>query len=662
MGANLDGQLRSRLEFSELAFRRVLRSGCDLETLLQFLSDPSLNLQKARNLPRLWEWFISEPRNKVNSMRLHNWLRRHLSLGMQSGRELHDLIEMALHSSHDTSGIQQDRDLHRTILDGLSGSGVDQISDLGGDILNQLLLLVSFNHSSQNSEWQTLCFKIFEVCKPAQLRHMTMGISSLLTSYLESASPDRETRLCEQQVSKILDCLLSCSKVEASRAIASASQALLMRSRSSHSTWHLSRQNAGQWWSLLLHHKIFELIKYRPEWLRIERALAQDNTDVLCMYMKYISDDEKCIFLLRHWFMQYLEDGDKLSHRNVSCAIKLFNERLVSRKGHTCPFIFLFKYLRPAVAADRIALLRLFSLLNKLDLPESSLNLYSHFLQTNAPIEFSALAKDIIDYTSPTPQMACTLYKITPFLPLESCPSVAETMILNTDDGLGVPFGFRVLRRKSLGVSNVYPRTVDEILCAQIELLNRMAMAYAQASHLYPRVAFRQVYQCYRLLVRRHGRTSLSVAISRAFTLAGLIKPLQKARWVGTTQLTFVLRIIKEIEGDEVASKMDELLYIWRKHLIEEKADKAWDLHLKQRLGFLPPDERDPATSLETMIEAMRCEEQREAKLALHGTGKPRGKLPGESNGNQMVRERTARDITFALAAQRAALKKHNIR
>lgn len=660
---NLDGQLRSRLEFSESAFRRVLRSGCGLETFLQFLSDPSLNLQKARNLPRLWEWYISEPRNRGDSIRLHNWLRRHISLGMQSKRELQDLIEVALYSSRDTSKIQQDRDLHRTILDGLNLSGVDQISDLGGEILNQLLLLVSLNHSWQNPGLQTLSFKIFEVCKPDQLHKMAKGISCLLTSYLVSASSDREVCSHDGQVSKVLDYLLLISEIEASKAIASASQALLMRLRSSHSTWHLSKRNADQWWSLLLHHKIFEFIKYRSEWLRIERALAGHDTEVLCMYLKHISDDEKCTFLLRHWFIQYLEDGDNLSPSKVSYAIELFNNRLVSRKGQKCPFIFLFKYLPPRVTADKIVLLRLFSLLNKLELQEISLKLYSYFLQLSTSVDFGALAKDIIDFTSPTSQAACTLFKITPFLPLESCPSVAETMILNPDDGLGVPLGFRVLRRKSLGVSNVYPHTAEEIRCAQIELLNRMAMAYAQASHLYPRVAFRQVYQCYRLLVRRHGRASLSMAFSRAFTLAGLINPLQKVRWVGMTQLKFVLRIIKEIEGDEVASKVDELLYIWRNQLIGEKANEALALRLRQKLGFLPPEERKPHTHLEMMmIEAIRCEETRQAKVASHVAGKPRGKLPGESNGDQLVRERTARDVKFALAAQRVALEKYNIR
>lgn len=660
MTATLDANRDLKLKFSESAFRQVLHSGCGLETILQFLSDPSLNLQEARNLPRLWEWYVSEPRNATESTRLHNWLRRHISLGIQSKRELQDLVELASHSSRDTSGIQEIRDLHRIILGGLSLSGVDQISDLGGEILNHLLL-ASFDCSWQNPELQTSCFRILEVCNPAQLQNMTKGISSLLTSYLVSTITDKEIHPHDGQISKILDCLLSGSEIKASRAIASASQALLMRLRSSHPTLHLLKRNANQWWSLLLHHKIFKFIKDKSEWFRVERALARHNTDVLCLYLKHISDDEKCIFLLRHWFTQNVQDGNGLSPKKISNPIQIFSSRLISRNSQKCPFVVLFEFLGPRATIDRTVLLRLFSLLDKLDLHETSLGLYSYFLRSKTSNDFSALAKGIIDFTSPTPLAACTLYKITPFLPLESCPSVAEMMI--STEGLGVPLGFRVLRRQSLGVSDVYPRTADEIRRAQIELLERMAMAYAQASHLHPRVALRQVYQCYRLLVRRHGRASLTTAFSRAFALAGLVKPLQERRWLGMTQLKFVLRIIREIEGDEVALKVDELLYIWRKYLIGEKAKEAFDLQLKQKLGLLPPEEKKNHTLVEMMIEAIKREEQRKPKVAASlAAGKPRGKLPGESNSDQLVRERTSRDVKFALAAQKAAMKKWSIK
>ena len=658
LAANLNGNRHSKVEFSELAFRHMLRNGCCLETLLQFLSDPSLNIQEARNLPRLLEWFFSEPRNTSDSMHLQNWLKRHISLGMLSKRELEDLVEIALHSSRDNFEIQSDIDLRPTILDGLSSSGINQIFDLDGGILNRLLLLAYFDYSRQNLELQSLGFKLFEACKPAQLKYMTKGISSLLTSFLVSTSSDGELYSVDGQISKVLDCLLLGSEIEASRAIASASQATLRHLESSDPTCHVSKQKFNRWWSLLIHHQVFESIRYRSEWLRIERALAQKNLDVLCLYLKHLSNDEKCIFLLRHWFTQDVKDGDDHSQSRVPNSLKLFNHFLLSHKDQKCPFILLFEYLAPRATLDRMVLVRLFSLLNKLELQETSLALFSYFLQSKIPVDLTALAKDIIDFTSPNPRVACTLYKITPLLPLESCPSVAEMMINDSDGGPGVPLGFRDLRQKSLGVSDVYPRTPQEIRRAQIELLNRMAIAYAQASHLYPRVAYRQVHQCYHLLLRSHGPSSLSRNISRAFTQAGVVRPLQELQGVGTRRLDFILQIIRQIEGDEVASKVDELVYTWRHSIIAEKAEKALILQLHRKLGLSPPEDE--------MTGIIKGEEQRKAEVEQVLHGMPRGRnswrtLSEGTNAERMIKERTPRDLKFAIATQKAAMKKYRV-
>lgn len=661
LAANLHGHLHYKPELSRSAFRQVLSSGCSLETLLQFLSDPSLNHREAHNLPHLLEWYISEPRSKTDSIRLHNWLRRHISLGMQSKKELQDLVERALHSFCKNLGIQPDMDLCQTILDGLSSSGADQISNLDGDILDRLLLLASHDNSWQNPELLLLGLNILEICKPAQFKYMRKGISSLLTSYLVSTSPDREICSLDSQVSRILNCLLLSSEIQASKIVASATLATLKRLGSSHPTCHLLKSNLNGWWSLLLHHEVFKFIKYSSEWLRTERALARHDIDVLGLYLKHLNDNEKCVFLLGHWFTKDVED-DNLSSSRVLASMKLFNDALISRNDTKCPFIFIFEYLGPRFNADRNILVRLFSLFNKLELQEKSIALFSYFSQSNISVDLTALAKDIIDFTSPNPQVAYTLYKIAPFLPLESCPSIAEMMINNPDEGIGVPLGFRDLRQKSLGVSNVYPRTADEIRCAQIELLNRMALAYAKAPHLYPRVAFRQVYQCYHLLLRKHGRGSLGVAVSGAFTLAGIVRPLQELQWVSTIKLKFILIIIRQIEGDEVATKMDELVYTWRDYVIGKRAEKAFELRLKRDLGLILPEVETIHSHTKMVTEKRRCEESRMVEMPGLVPVKPWGKLSGETNAGNFLRVRTARDLEMARAAQKDAMKKHGIR
>lgn len=647
--ANLDLDIHSKLVFSESAFRQLLVSECKLEVFLQFLSDPFLNARESQNLQRLWGWYMKESRNRIDSMCLHNWLRNHISLGMLSKKELEDLVN--------TSGNYPEMGLCQTILDGLVSSAVYQVSDLDDGILNRLLLSASCDDCWHNPEVQSLSFKILEACKPPQYRNMVEGISSLLTSYLLSESLDSGIYFLERQVFKTLDRLLLRSKIQASKAIASASKAALKRFESSTSTRSLLKRNLSGWWSFLLHHEKSEFIRHRPEWLRIEHALARHDIDILCLYLKHLSDDEKCVFLLRHWFTQDAGDGDIFRPGSLPDSVRLFQDGLVSRTGTTCPFVFLFHYLGPGVSTAGIMLPRLFFLLNELEMHETSLALFSYIRQSKITVDLTALAKKIINSTSINPQVACTLFKITPSLPLESCPAVAETMIYHPGWNPGVPLGFLDLRQESLGVSDVYPHTSQEICRTQIELLNRMALAYAHASHIYPRVALRQVYHCYQLLLRRHGRSSLGVDISRAFTVAGIIRPLQKSQWVGMEKLNFILRIVRKIEGDQVASRVDELIYMWRDELIRKKAEKASKMQLSRSLGL---DDVEVNKEVEWATETPRVG-KRKAEAPRIIAGEPLELLPGEMNADGFVRVHGALNLARARTVQNTALKENGI-
>lgn len=647
--ANLDPDIHSKLVFSESAFRQLLVTECRLEVFLQFLSDPFLNARESQNLQHLWRWYMKEARDKIDSAFLHNWLRNHIALGMLSKKELEDLV--------DTSGNHPEIGLCQSILDGLLSSAVYQVSDLQGWVLNRLLLSASRDECWRNPEMQSLSFKILEACEPPQYKNMVEGISSLLTSYLLSESPDRGICSLESQVSKTLDCLLSRSQIQASKAIASASKAVLKRFESSASTRSLLKRNLSGWWSFLLHHEKFEFIRHRPEWLRIERALAQHDIDALCLYIKHLSDDEKCVFLLRHWFTQNVGDGDIFRPGNLPDSVRLFQDDLVSRAGTECPFIFLFHYLGPAFSTAGSMFPRLFSLFNELEMHETSLALFSYIRQSKTTIEVTALANKIINSTSINPQVACTLFKITPSLPLESCPGVAEMMIYHPGWNPGVPLGFLDLRQENLGVSDVYPHTPQEICRTQIELLNRMALAYAHASHIYPRVALRQVYHCYQLLIRRHGRSSLGVDISRAFTVAGVIRPLQESQWVGIVKLKFILKIVREIEGKQVALRVDELIYMWRDELIRKRAEEASKMQLARSLGL---DGVEVTKEVERATETSR-DGKRKVEASRVIAGEPLEKLPGEMNADRFVRVHGAMNLARARTVQNTALKENGI-
>ncbi len=596
----------------------------------------------------LWGWYIKKPRNERDSAYLHSWLRKHISLDMLSKKELQDLVERALDSCGCHERIQTHTELCQTILSGLSSCAGFRIPGLDGRTLNRLLLAACHAHRWHIPELQSLSFKILEMCTPEQLENMGKGISSLLTSYILSPVPNGDSQIIKGSISKILDTLLVCSRIEAGSAIAFASRAVLKAIGSTISTSSFLKGNPSSWWSVLVHHESFRILKNGSEWLRFERELARQEIDVLCLYLRHLSDDEKCVFLVRHWFNPDAQDGDTLLDGSPSIFIKQLNDVRVSCKHTTSPFVCMFQAIGPRIHSDGIALPRVFSLLHRLEMHDTSLSLFRYFRQSGTSVNLTTLASKIINYTSPDPRVACTLFKLTPSLPLESCPVVAEIMIRDPAVHPGIPLGFRDARQGSLGIPDVYPRTKQEIRHAQIQLLNRMATAYAHASHLYPRVAFRQVYQCY-LLHRKHARCSLSVEISAALTIAGAVRPLQESEWVSTMKLRWILAIVRETEGDEVASRVDELVYAWRGKIHREEARMALEMRLQQRLGLLP-------------LEAEEVEPMAESETRTTVNPRDRlGRLPGEMRADKFLRVRGARDLAFARACQAAAMRENGV-
>lgn len=649
VAANLDARICPKVVFSESAFQQLLVSGCSLRILLEFLSDPFLNVPNTQNMQRLWRWYVKELRSEIDSTLLHGWLRKQIFLGKLSKGALQGLIDGAFNPSGNISSSQQDMELCKTILDGLSSSAVFRISDLDADILNQLLMITSCEFRWQTPEFELLSFKILEACKVEQLKQMGRGISSLLASYLLCTGLDREFHILEGQVIKTLNFLLASSGIEISRAIAFATRALLRRIESATSTRPLWVDNLSRWCGLLLRHEVFKNIKHRSEWSRIERSLARHDIHVLCSYMKHLSHDEKCGFLLRHWFESGGEDGSVLLG-NPSYSMELFDDGVISSRDTTAPFISMFEYLGPRASSGENTLPRLFSLLNKLEMHETSLDLFNYFKHSKTSFDVDTLAQKIINHTSPDPRVACAIFKTTPSLPLEVCPSIAELMINDPTVHPRIPFGFRDRCQVSIQVSNVHPCTLQEMHLARMELLNRMAVAYAHAPHIYPRVAFRQVYQCY-LLHRMLGRGSTSVDISKALMVAGVIRPLQDSQWVSTVKLSWILKIVSEVEGDEVASKIDELVYVWRGEIHRKQARMNLEMQLKREIGFLPPEVEEVITPIE-----------RKSNITRFIAGEQLGKMLGERNADEFLRVRRALDIAFAKAYQNAAMGERGFR
>lgn len=75
--------------------------------------------------------------------------------------------------------------------------------------------------------------------------------------------------------------------------------------------------------------------------------------------------------------------------------------------------------------------------------------------------------------------------------------------------------------------------------------------------------------------------------LTKALVWAGVIRPLQEDQWVSTVKFTWILRQVREVEGDAVADQLDALVYQLRGQFIEKAAreGKGKGLEVEPRDG-----------------------------------------------------------------------------
>lgn len=95
----------------------------------------------------------------------------------------------------------------------------------------------------------------------------------------------------------------------------------------------------------------------------------------------------------------------------------------------------------------------------------------------------------------------------------------------------------------------------------EINLLKAMANAFAYSERLRPRVAFRNVMQCWHHL--RHHRTPIDSTILHALLHSGIARCVENDQWIPQGRQAWILSLVEQVEGNEMAKKVDKALEAW---------------------------------------------------------------------------------------------------
>ncbi|KAF4625904.1 hypothetical protein G7Y89_g12260 [Cudoniella acicularis] len=156
---------------------------------------------------------------------------------------------------------------------------------------------------------------------------------------------------------------------------------------------------------------------------------------------------------------------------------------------------------------------------------------------------------------------------------LEFCPNFVLSLI---DDPLTPPENIWKLLRipvyESLppylwpGITN---NPNERLSPKMVDLITKIAIAFAQSKCRPPRVALRNVYQC--LMHLRIYRAPVSPEMTQAISQSGLTREMLRGRFISQGRLEWAFPLIQEVEGTEVAETVDKIIFHHRKLLIENR-------------------------------------------------------------------------------------------
>ena len=549
-------------QYSRLAFRHLTDTESPVPVLLEALDDTAL--RTLGNLNYFLVRRLAQPLSQTDTHLLGHWLRKQISVGVWSDKEILALIE----STSDIVGIAKDEQLKckiiESLFEGLQSSTVFKLQDADHKIHRSLLTALHQGSIAWRS--QHLAIRIIKALQPMQLEKIANTISTFIMNCIRAKASlnyhDKQGLKELKAVSGAMEILRCLPQHVANFAIVTTSTALVRASGTSDPT--ISRtamlKLLADWWSLLAKFGTFDFAGNNTPRRRIERILANEKLEIIAPYLQHLGEIDIVDFILQQWLEQkaYFAALKQVHHPT--------NE-VDQMKDSESPFVIMLRVIKHRSVISDEKLKRLFRLLQALKMSNTIVDIILRSNEIGINIGENTILHTIRTHMKVNPEMAQRIFCAYPGSTLERCPEFAETLIAKPQIHPGIPYYYYISRRPGPEAA-----TCREPLLAirhRAELLRRMAVAYSGALHLSPRTAFDKVYACYKCHVGE-GLGPISREMVLAFTHAGIIRPLQRGTWVSTVKLRWILALTRRVESPEIADEVDALVYQWRGAVIRK--------------------------------------------------------------------------------------------
>ena len=596
-----------RLRLSPMKVQELLERGTPMDAILEFLENPNLSFPGDGNLRCLLAYRIDCLSPSPNEdEKLVSWIQTRIVLGSLPFDQITPLLEVVNRPSNHRQGFLSREVFYEKIVEAVRRCTISGPSKVKQRALNILLVFISCGKLTTTLE--SLAWEVVGSSMSDQSGLMNEGICAFIDAYVLAQTPlNNSTTVVADglpRIAKALEVARSLPDSLAEACLISVSKALINRctdpdhSIASQDSEDVSDRKSyleqlSKWWTLLQDSGVLSDLQQRPGWQDLEHTLGFHAHDVLITYLQLLDQSTICRFLIRHCHVPELRrKGNRLPSEQANFKILAENQfdDICREHPNRPPFINLFLTIRLANQPGTSTVHKFFDIIQSLGMTGTTLHLVANHDISHVHLNAEIIRDEINHYLQhDEPRIAYRLFQSFALLPLEHVPTLAEAIIANPNLYTHTALYHRHRRQKWVEQLGLFHCTLEDVERLRVRLLNRMAYAFARSPH-HPRVSFRQVYKCY--IALKTENLPVTPAMTKALTYAGVVRYLKLGAWVSTARYNKIWSLVREVEGQKVADRLDDLVFFWRGKVLDQNMyRKRKERAMGLPRGALLPDE-----------------------------------------------------------------------
>ena len=381
---------------------------------------------------------------------------------------------------------------------------------------------------------------------------------------LEDPLDPRQTQMCSQMVA-----LLETLPVNiAAHCAFQASRWLIQKHREYFgNAAQQQSMRLDSWFSELSKSKVLAAARQMPRWTEIDPFVKYFGLRISNSCFPQFNHKDVRLFILKHIAVK--SSADNLNERFEEKRSSLPWERTLPKRldweSPLSSYVDMVRVLSQYPPRFQWVIPQIFSFLRNLGMSGEILQIVRSISYYYISIDPKCIIDEIKEHVKINPLIAMRIFGADRRICLEDCPELAEAVISdpNSEVSPGTLFFF------------YKTRIPTEVQYAQrIDLLHRMAFAYARARHIRTALCLRLVHRCYRY-IRWESDDELDSRMSRAITATTITRELLAQQSVSDEKVEWILSVVKTIEGEEIARDLGGLIHLWRKEVMQAIGKKA---------------------------------------------------------------------------------------